>query len=142
VVVVEDRVHMPTGDVQVIRRGVKLAEGLYYQELEGDAIGVELQPFAYSEKLEEFSRQELDSVYEKYKVKYQLKSEFGELSVGIKEILRDPLNLWLVSNIYQRREIPKELTVSDLVEEYLDSLVENGILREEDFRLWRNNWCH
>lgn len=124
---------------QVIRRGVKLAEGLYYQELEGDVIGVELQPFSYSEKLEEFSHQELNNVYEKYKAKYLLKSQFKELSSDIKKILCDPLNLWLISNIYQYKAIPKSLAASDLVGEYLDSLVKNNILWQDDFRFLEKN---
>lgn len=119
---------------QVIRRGVKLAESLYYQEQSGDVIGAELQPFSFSEKLEMFSRQELEDVFEKYKAKYELKSDFRRMLSNIKEILRDPLNLWLISNIYQRQEIPNTLLVSNLIKEYLESLISNEILRADDLR--------
>ena len=117
---------------QVIRRGVRLADALYYQEQDGEVIGVELEPFAYSEKLETFELQELEDVYKKYKDEYQLLTEFRELDVRIREVLRDPLNLWLVASSYREKEVPGTLAVSDLVEKYLEALNANNILDEDD----------
>ena len=124
--------------LQIIRYGVGLDQTLYYQEKDGREVQAEQQLFSYSDNLDPFSRDELQTVYEKYKAKYNLKSELAELPGKVKDILQDPFNLWLVSLTYLAREIPKGLTVSDLVKVYLESLKTNLILKDDDINFLKN----
>lgn len=104
-------------------------EKLYYQEQDRNPTGGDR---SFSIKLEAFSKNELEDVYEKYKRKYDLKTDLRDIKGRVQEILRDPFNLWLVSSTHQHQEIPDGLVVSDLVKVYVESLLKSGVLREKD----------
>jgi hypothetical protein len=116
-----------------IKRGVKLAESLYYREQEGELFGVELESFSYSEQIEPFSRQELPEVYSKYQHAFRLETPYEDLSHELRETLRDPLNLWLLAKTYQQEAIPENVKVSTFIEQYVKTL-----LPREDLRFLEN----
>ncbi len=107
---------------QSIRRGVKLAEALYYRG-EGGTPGAILESFNYSERLEPFSRQELPLVYAKYQQVNQVQTAYEGLSGGLRDILSDPFNLWLVTETH--KTIPEHLKTTTLIQEYVNALTED-----------------
>src|SRR5713101_3296000 len=74
---------------QSIKRGVKPAEALYYRG-EGEAPGAILESFNYSERLEPFSRQELQEVYARYERVYNVQTPYEDLSSRLRDIISDP----------------------------------------------------
>jgi hypothetical protein len=112
---------------QSIKRGVKLAETLYYRE-EDETPGTILESFNYSESLEPFSRRELPLVYARYQRKYQVQTPYEDLSSRLRDIISDPFNLWLVTRAYRTKAIPEYLKATTLIEEILTG--------------WRINWSH
>ncbi len=113
---------------QTIKRGVKLAEALYYQDQGAEVLGVELESFSYSERIEPFSRQELPEVYRKYQQVFELKTSYEILSNELREILRDPLNLWLIAKIYKGKVLPDDLKATILIERYVTALLQKETL--------------
>src|SRR5437660_12578111 len=104
---------------QSIKRGVKLAETLYYRA-EGETPGAISELFNYSERLEPFSRRELPLVYARYQRKYQVQTLYEELSSRLREIISDPFNLWLVTKTYKNKAIPEHLKATTLIENYMN----------------------
>src|SRR5207248_6333989 len=102
-----------------IKRGVKLAEALYYRGPGTEGLGVELEPFSYSEQMEPFSRQELPEVYSKYQHAFHLQTPYEALSHEVRETLQDPLQLWLLAKTYQRQAIPTNVKTSTLIGQYV-----------------------
>ena len=115
-----------------VKRGVRLAEKFYYREEGTEAIGVELKPFTYSEQIEPFSKQELPIVYAKYQKIFDIQTEYEDLRNEQRELLRDPLNLWLIAHIYQNRPIPSTLHATELIGQYVDALLASGRLTIQD----------
>lgn len=120
---------------RAIKRGVKLAEALYYREEDSEILGVKLESFSYSDQMEPFSRQELPIVYAKYQQMFQLKTQYESLPSELREMLRDPLNLWLVSKTYTGKAIPNELKRTKLISEYVSALLEGRRLHNVDLHL-------
>ncbi|MFL5700794.1 MAG: hypothetical protein ACJ797_27280, partial [Ktedonobacteraceae bacterium] len=89
-----------------IKRGVKLAEMHYYQEPSTANVGIELEPFSYSEQMEPFTPQELPKVYSNYQREFRLQTPYEALTHQVRETLRDPLNLWLLASTYKGQAIP------------------------------------
>jgi len=118
-----------------IKRGVKLAEDFYYQEQGTESREVELEAFSYSERMEDFTRQELAQAYVKYQQVFNLQTPYEGLAHDVRETLREPLNLWLVASTYRKQTIPPTLKVTELVEGYIAALVETKRLAEEDLHL-------
>jgi hypothetical protein len=118
-----------------IKRGVKLAEALYYRGQDAGGMEVELEAFGYSEQMEDFTRQELAQAYVKYQRGFHLQTAYESLSPAVRETLREPLNLWLVASTYSNRTIPPTLKVAELVEHYIDALVDTQRLEPEDLEL-------
>ncbi|HEX9037700.1 MAG TPA: hypothetical protein VF808_12000 [Ktedonobacterales bacterium] len=119
---------------QAIRHGVPLAEALYYQphgQQRDDAIGVTLESFSFSQRLDEFSRGEFAEAYTKYQRKFQVQTSYDDLSFDQKQILRDPLNLYIVARTYRQNRIPSSLRASALVDHYIEALLETGTERLE-----------
>lgn len=106
-----------------IKRGVKLAEVLYYQDPGTETLGVELEPFSYSEQMEPFTTQELPEVYSNYQEVFHLQTPYEALSHQVREALRDPLQLWLLAKRYQKQAIPKDVKVSSLIEQYVQEFL-------------------
>src|SRR2546421_4892601 len=116
-----------------IKRGVKLADALYYRGPGTEGLGVELEPFSYSEQMEPFSyseqmepfsRQELPEVYSKYQQSFHLQTLYSGLTHELREMLRDPLNLWLIASTYRGKEIPSQVKTSALIDQYVQTLVQ------------------
>ena len=107
-----------------IKRGVKLAEALYYRGSGTEGLSVELEPFSYSEQMEPFSRQELPEVYSKYQQSFHLQTLYSGLTHELREMLRDPLNLWLIASTYRGKEIPSQVKTSALIDQYVQTLVQ------------------
>jgi hypothetical protein len=116
---------------------VKLAEGLFYQTTTvTDTDTDEHLPLsAYT--VRPFSQAELPLVYERYRVKYKLKSEYDELSIGIQELIQEPLQLWMVADTYQGKEVDTALSKRLLIEAYLNALLDTKRLRREDLGFLR-----
>lgn len=112
---------------QAIKRGVRLSEALYYRE-------AGLEP-RYSEQMEPFSRQELPLAYFNYQQSFKLQTPYQALPSELREMLRDPLNLWLVAKTYPGQAIPPQLKVSALIADYVAALEESDRLRQADLRL-------
>ncbi|MFL5589655.1 MAG: hypothetical protein ACJ8DI_18685, partial [Ktedonobacteraceae bacterium] len=112
-----------------IKRSVKLAEALYYRGPGTEVVGIELEPFSYSEQMEPFSRQELPEVYSKYQQSFDLQTSYRALTHELREMLRDPLNLWLIASTYRGKDIPSQVKTSALIEQYV-----NTILQREERR--------
>lgn len=123
---------------QSIKRSVRLAEVLYYREAETERLTVELETFSYSEQIEPFSHEELPLAYTKYRQFFKLTTPYEALSLDLREMLRDPVNLWLVASIYERQAIPATLKASELGAQYVNALVRTERLRETDLRLLEN----
>jgi hypothetical protein len=122
---------------QMVKRGVTLAEAEYYRE-EGETLGVMLEPFSYSEQMEQFSTQELPSVYALYQRAFDLRTSYSDLPHTLRELLRDPLSLLLVAKTYEGKPIPAALKVTTLIGDYVKELQDNGRLRDEDLWLLEN----
>ena len=120
---------------QSIKRGVRLADGLYFREDRTKEIGIELEGFSYSERMEPFTGEELHAVYKKYQETYCLQTEYGSITAEIRDILRDPLSLNLVANTYANRPIPSRLKRIQLIGKYVDALMASGRLQKEDLYL-------
>jgi hypothetical protein len=117
---------------QTIKRGVKLVEAYYYRENEDGSLGIELEPFSYSEKLDIFSSLELPLAYKKYSEKFGIDTRFANLRSDIKQMLRDPLSLRLLAEIYKNGSIPDTAKISGLINRYVENLITGQRLSRED----------
>jgi len=118
---------------KTLKRGVPLAEALYYREREQEELGVELPEFTI--QLDQFHREELPLVYGLYRKKYHLETSYEELTAAIRSSLRDPLILRLVAEIYGGTKIPGMLRVMDIYDQYIQALLKSERLFEQDLRL-------
>lgn len=122
-----------------IKQGVKLAERLFYRESQSDKIAVEMEGFNYSQKLEPFSDSELARVYELYKNFYNLKSKYDDLSGRVKELLRDPLVLWLMASIHYNQHVPVTFKVSQIIPDYINAMIDTKRLESADIDFLEKN---
>jgi len=118
---------------RVIKRGSQISEARYYRSgSDNERIGIEMQPFTYSEEIKPFTSDELRVVYEKYRTFYKLQTEYEKLPVDVKIAFRDPLVLRLVADTNQEGEIPSYIDVNELYGDYVDNLIETGRLTKDD----------
>jgi len=120
---------------QVIKHGVRLSEGLYYQEQRADLVAIELEPFSFSERLGPFTRQELPEAFDKYRDYFHLQSSFDSLSPELRLTLQEPFHLWLVAKTYEGRPIPGTVKTTELVEGYIRGLIDTERLQADSLRL-------
>jgi len=106
-----------------IKRGVRLAEHKYYRQPEREELGLEL---------EGFTREELPAVYEMYRRMFGLQTAYEALPVQVRQVLRDPLTLSLVAETYEEAEIPSDITVSEIYQRYIKTLLDTERLELED----------
>ncbi|GHO78956.1 hypothetical protein KSD_67270 [Ktedonobacter sp. SOSP1-85] len=106
-----------------IKRGVKIAEALYYQDPDNETAVMDLEPFSYSKQMNPFTHQELPQVYGKYEREFGLKTSYQALSHQVREALRDPLQLRLLAKTYQGQAIPEHVTVSALIDQYIHTVL-------------------
>ncbi len=116
---------------QSIKRGVKPAEALYYRG-EGEAPGAILESFNYSERLEPFSRQELQEVYARYERVYNVQTPYEDLSSRLRDIISDPFSLWLITRASKNKAIPANLKATTLIDMYVNALTGEGKLQGGD----------
>lgn len=118
-----------------IKYRVKLADALFYRETDSNELAVEMENFTYSYKLDSFDPDELSQVYKKYQQVYQVHTSFEELSEAVKQLLRDPLVLWLVTRSYQRATIPQVIKKVHVIPDYIQAMLRTGRLelRDEQF---------
>jgi hypothetical protein len=121
---------------RTIKRGVQLAEARYYREAGESRVGVEMEPFTYSQELKPFTRdEELPRAYAKYRDVYDLCTAYEGLPYEVKSTLQDPLVLRLVADTYQGKEIPSTIKAEDVYQQYVDHLLESGRVVRQDLRL-------
>ncbi len=118
---------------RTLKRGLRLAEERYYRERGSDEYWIELQEFTV--QMKPFRRKELPEVYEKYRKAFGLQTEYGTLRGSIQSVLRDPLMLRLVAEIYRGQAIPERIRVSDIYDQYVQALLRTERLYEEDIVL-------
>lgn len=70
-----------------------------------------------------FSDSELDIVYPKYKNYFELSGELNDLSLDLKERLKEPLMLRLLAETYQGDVIPKFAPAVKIFNSYLDLVI-------------------
>lgn len=119
---------------KAIKRGIRLAEAQYYRQPGEEKLGVEMETFSYSERLDPWTRDELPRAYEKYRTAFQLQTAYSDLPVDVRRALRDPLVMRLVADTYQKQELPTSIKATEVYEKYLDGLIRTGRLRVEDIR--------
>jgi len=119
---------------RTIKRGVRLAEHKYYREEETGELGVEMQPFSIEVEMKPFAREELPAAYAKYQEVFELQTDYEDVPTEVRQVLRDPLTLWLVAEIHRGQEIPQDIQVSELYQEYVDVLIRTERLYREDIR--------
>ena len=119
---------------RTIKRGVRLAEHKYYREEATGELGVEMQPFSIEVEMKPFAGEELPAAYAKYQEVYGLQTDHGEIPVEVRQMLRDPLTLWLVAEIHRGQEIPQDIKASELYQRYVDVLIDTQRLYREDIR--------
>jgi hypothetical protein len=118
---------------QTMKRGLSLAETrYYYEEGSDDRLSIEMESFSYSLELAPFEKDELPLVYEKYRQAYNLLTDYTDLPTTVKMILRDPLVLRLMADIYQDTTLPRELESSQIYQSYIDSLLKTERLEQRD----------
>lgn len=111
---------------RMMKRGVKLADSYYYYPKDALDPWLEMLPFSW---------QEVSQVYKNYQTKYELKTGFEDLAPEIKANLRDPLFLQLVSRTWKRLKVPSRISTFDVYKKYLDTLIEDEMVRPNDLDL-------
>ena len=119
---------------RTIKRGVSLAKHKYFRAEATGELGGETHLLGIELEMGPFSREELRTAYARYQVEYELTTNYEDIQGEVREMLRDPWTLWLVAETYGGQEIPREISTSDLVEDYIAALVRSGKLYREDIR--------
>jgi hypothetical protein len=120
---------------RTIKRGVQLSEARYYREAGESRVGVEMEPFTYSQELRPFTwDEELPRAYVKYCEVYNLSTAYEDLSYEVRSALQDPLVLRLVADTYQEGKIPATVQAEKVYQQYIDHLLESGRVTRQDLR--------
>ena len=84
--------------------------------------------------LQEFQKDELPQVYERYRNKYELQTHFENLGFNVRRLIKDPLMLWLIAESYKGRKIPNlGFSVNRTYQEYIDQLeAEDRLVEDKD----------
>lgn len=75
--------------------------------------------------LESFNSTEISSVYEKYKIVYDLKTDYKKLSNQVINFITQPLFLKLTAETYKGKEIPKFLALRKVFTNYINKCLNN-----------------
>lgn len=78
-------------------------------------------------RLGPFNNHELKEVYELYKNRYRLKTEFKHLSQRAKDVCRVPWVLRFISQTYAEKEIPPYVPLELIFDEYYKKIVESDM---------------
>ncbi len=120
---------------RTMQRGQVIPRSKYFRPPQSKIIGVELKKFELSEPVVEmsgFGFGEIEEAYGIYQRKYNLQSEFGNLSGRVKALLQDPLILRLISVTCENQQIPQTLPPQDLIEDYINHLLASGRMHNKD----------
>lgn len=75
--------------------------------------------------LDSFSSNEINKVYEKYKIVFELKTDFKNLSNQVVNFITQPLFLKLTAETYKGKEIPKFLALRKVFTNYINRCLTN-----------------
>ncbi len=116
---------------KVLKRPLTLAQEQYYQT---NSVTEKpwYKPAELGGRLTRFPRQDLAQVYENYRQIYSLKSAYTDLNHSIKNALRDPLLLRLVSEVYAEKPMPQHIRVIDIYPAFINALIASHRLEDED----------
>jgi hypothetical protein len=114
-----------------LKRPLTLTQSCYYQA-DTTADKPWYQPTKLSVRLTRFQQQDMAAVYENYRQAYALQTAYGDLQLSLRNALRDPLLLRLVSETYAQAPIPQHIHVIDIFPAFLKALVVSQRLEEED----------
>ena len=117
---------------RAIKRGVRLAEARYYREKGEERLGVEMEPFSYSQELKPFTPDELLLAYGKYREVYDLRTAYADLPSGMKTVMQGPLVLRLAADIYQGQEIPSTIKAGEVYQRHINHLIRTERLAMTD----------
>jgi hypothetical protein len=109
---------------QVINRSIpELATDRYYVTRSQDTLGIELEPFELAE---------LTEAYERYKRKFEVRTDLNDLDVRAKRILRYPLALRLVMETNAGQTLPTQVSPAQIIKGYLEMLAKTRRVLPED----------
>jgi hypothetical protein len=86
-------------------------------------------------RLSPFDCSELPIVYEKYRQVYELQTGYQALKPPIRRALCDPLMLRLVAETYRGQNIPRQICLERLYEQYMGELIRTDRLKYKDIAL-------
>jgi hypothetical protein len=87
-----------------------------------------------AQPLQRFGLAELETVYDKYRERYNLRTGFEELSEAVKSFIRDPLMLRFLAESFEARSLPAQPGTRAVFERYISAKIG---YREE--KLWKEN---
>lgn len=115
----------------VLKRPLTLSHARYYQETP-EATKSWYQPTKLGVRLTRFQQQDMASVYENYRQAYALQTAYGDLKLSLRNALRDPLLLRLISETYAQAPMPQHIHVVGIFPAFFRALVASQRLEEED----------
>jgi hypothetical protein len=115
---------------RAIKRGLNLATHSYYR-LEGqEGIPIELK---------RFSREETAGAYRKYKRIYDLKTDWEDIPMEMRETLQHPLYMWLISETNVGKSLPLSVRQGQVFDDYIQALRDTGRLEGADLEFLRHD---
>jgi hypothetical protein len=103
-----------------------------------DELSVEMTGFTYGVRVDPFAYEELPFVYEKYRNRYNLSTDYEDIPAQVKRLLRDPLTLLLVAETYRDDTIPIDIRSSEMIKEYVKKLIVTERIYQRDLDFLRN----
>ena len=79
-----------------------------------------------------FGKDEVEAAFEKYRKKFELKSDYDELRPAVRQELRDPLVMRLVAEMNLGKAIPTKIRINDIYQNYVRALIKSERLQPED----------
>jgi hypothetical protein len=111
-------------------QGVELDFSEFYQPVRTQA---DLRRTNYSAyNLMPFNDQELREAYLKYQTGYHLKTNFDDLNLSTRKLLSLPLQMWIIANTFEERQIPNQLIARQLIPKYLQNVQDRNKLSKRD----------
>ncbi len=109
-----------------LKRRVKITDRLYF--IPSDATVPEIE-------MTEFTFDELEDAFGRYKAYYHVPTDFPALAPTIKKLLQDPFMLALTCQTYSNQAIPSHLRPSQIYSQYIERLRSDGRLSRSDIDL-------
>ncbi|MCP4168754.1 MAG: hypothetical protein GY759_23050 [Chloroflexi bacterium] len=118
---------------RLLCRGMRLAEHRYYRPVDGKI--AHLGPDRLTIELPPFSLEELQVAYDHYCQVYGLTTPYESLAPPVREMLRDPLVLRLITQTNQGPTLSAYLRPSQIIKRFLHAMIASGRLLEQDLLL-------